>query len=509
MAEPTRTEIDGVPVFHADSDRPLTAGIVFGVGQAHETLTTRGITHLVEHLALGPLTSEHRRCNGWVGLTLTGFEVEGDPGEVRDFFYGATRALAALPFERLDAERRVLRTEDQRHGASLGALAHGLRFGPKTYGLVNSAELGLYEATPETTDAWRARHFTRGNAAVWLSGPPPEGLDLSALPEGERMPPPAPEPYPYRYPAWYPGGDAYVAVSLLAPRTTPLWVAGAILRERLYERLRTAEGRSYEVSVGYDPLTATDAEILLVTDTLPEEAESVRDAVLVEMTKLARSGATPEELEDVRERRRRATGDPRFEVSQAEQYAVQTVLGGDPVAVDDLDRELEAVDGAAVGTALRDAIDSALWLVPGAIGVHDRRIHALPGASDSRVDGRAYPRAPGVPDEIADDVLYLGAQGVSEEQPNGAVITVTFDACQAVQVFDDGARVLWGDDSIRLFVHPAIWTDGDHAVATIDELADPALVVRMGEESGYEPPIDPAKAKAESGGLLKRLRRRS
>ena len=49
----TRTTIDGIPVILAPGRDPrVTAGLAFRVGWADETLPTRGITHLVEHLAL-------------------------------------------------------------------------------------------------------------------------------------------------------------------------------------------------------------------------------------------------------------------------------------------------------------------------------------------------------------------------------------------------------------------------------------------------------------------------
>ena len=294
-----RCELHGVPVFHADGAQSLSGGIVFRVGQADETLVGRGLTHLVEHLVLEPLVREHRTANGCVGMTTTSFQAAGEPDEVRDFLNAAVRSLASLPFDRLDTEIRVLRTESQRRGGSPGLAAHGMRFGPVAYGVVDAPELGLRTVTPERVDAWRRRWFTRDNAALWLSGPPPHGIDLSPLPRGERIPPPAAEPCPYRWPVWYPGFDAYIAVSLLAPHSMALWAAHAILHERLYDRLRTREGRSYEVTVDYDRLSADTATILVLTDALPEETENVRDAVSVELHRLAASGAADEELDEI------------------------------------------------------------------------------------------------------------------------------------------------------------------------------------------------------------------
>ena len=53
--EPLRTEVDGVPVWFTDVPGPCMGGVLFRVGRQDETLSTHGITHAVEHLALGPL----------------------------------------------------------------------------------------------------------------------------------------------------------------------------------------------------------------------------------------------------------------------------------------------------------------------------------------------------------------------------------------------------------------------------------------------------------------------
>lgn len=507
MSDVQRTVVDGVEVFYVDTPGPMTGALSFRVGQGDETLVGRGITHVIEHLALAPVVAEHRASNGRVAMTITAFEAEGEPDELASFFTGAARSLAELDYDRLETERRVLRTEDRRRGGSLGALAHGLRFGPAGYGLVDFPELGLFGATPETIETWRTRWFTRGNAALWLSGPPPDGLDLSALPEGELMVPPRPEPLPYKFPAWYPGADNYIAVSLLAPRGNALWMAGGILQDRLYERLRSSEGRSYEVSVGYDPITADDASLLIVVDMLPEEAESVRDALSVELHKFARTGATEEELAEVLRLRERAGRDPRAQLAAAEHYALETLFGGTPTPREELERNLAALGGEEVGAALREALGSALWLVPDSVGVYDRRVRPLPNLAEDAVEGRTFPRPRGVADDLEGDVLIVGSDGVSVRDREGRTSTVLAADCRALQAYDDGARLLWARDSVRLFVHPAVWEDGEQAIAAIDALIDDALFVQTGEDSGYEPPIDPEK-QAASGGLLRRWRRR-
>ena len=49
-----QTEVDGIPCLWADLPGELGATLIFRVGMADESLVTRGITHLVEHLATPP-----------------------------------------------------------------------------------------------------------------------------------------------------------------------------------------------------------------------------------------------------------------------------------------------------------------------------------------------------------------------------------------------------------------------------------------------------------------------
>ena len=46
--------VDGLSTYWVANGGPFRAVLVFRVGQADETLPTRGICHLVEHLAIEP-----------------------------------------------------------------------------------------------------------------------------------------------------------------------------------------------------------------------------------------------------------------------------------------------------------------------------------------------------------------------------------------------------------------------------------------------------------------------
>ena len=62
-----RLDVDGVPVLLGPTAGPMQAGLVFRVGFADEPLARRGITHLLEHLALYPLGLGDYHFNGTTG----------------------------------------------------------------------------------------------------------------------------------------------------------------------------------------------------------------------------------------------------------------------------------------------------------------------------------------------------------------------------------------------------------------------------------------------------------
>src|SRR5919198_3857487 len=167
-----------------EAPAPFTAVLMFRVGRADETLATYGITHLVEHLALFPLGRTTYQSNGVVEDGVTVFYAHGTQEQASDFITSVARALSSLPLERFEAEKRVLLTEDASSahpGPPTRLMA--LCVGARTYGLGMYQELGLRTAAEADVERWAEEYFTRDNAVLWFTGPPPEGL-AHDLPHG-------------------------------------------------------------------------------------------------------------------------------------------------------------------------------------------------------------------------------------------------------------------------------------------------------------------------------------
>jgi zinc protease len=323
-----RTEVDGLPVFWADVPRQFAGALVFRVGRSDETLTTGGLSHLVEHLAL---PTERRRSvdfNGTVDGLETTFFARGARDSVLDFLSEAADTLGRLPLERLEVERRILLTEAAGVGSDPVRMMSWLRFGPVGHGLVGYHEHGLAHVGPAETSAWVADRFTRENAAVWLTGEPPPGFALT-LPAGRRVPAVEPDPIPYlTFPCAYDRGpDGVVAVSIVARRTTPLMAAIEVAQHRLMRTLRYEEGLSYAVEWWFGPLTATHAQSVLWADLLAENAERVRELLLATLYDLAEHGPTEEELEHDLHELRRFFDDPDSLASSVAADASRELIG--------------------------------------------------------------------------------------------------------------------------------------------------------------------------------------
>ena len=246
MPSVVRTEVDGVPTMWSPAPGPLTAGLMFRVGRAHERPVDGGITHLVEHLAMAPLGQPRYDHNAFVEGDRTVFFATGSPQELVGFFDTVTRALASLPLERLDKEREVLRREARGREGSVVELHRHMRFGFQGHGLVGEPEFGLTSLRADRIDAWSKFAFTRQNASFWLTGEPPPDLRLH-LADGVRLPAPELTSVPdVILPAHLKGVPGF-GMGFLTARRRGAGTFMSILHRRLRQHLRLELGIAYEV----------------------------------------------------------------------------------------------------------------------------------------------------------------------------------------------------------------------------------------------------------------------
>jgi len=285
-AEPRieRTEVDGIPTWWVDGPRPFTAVLTFRVGSFDETARTKGITHLVEHLAFYPHRHYELGFNGHVDGHFARLYAQGHPDKVGEFLRLVTTSIHDLPLDRLATEAEVLRREAAGLPGAWTDQILWAYFGPYGPGLVGIPENGLGWLDGEHLTAWASRYFTRENAALTLVGKPPTSWGLS-LPPGE--------PQPYRLPERIPPapngavllqrqehGVTWAALVRDAKHEIEpaLHAAMFILAKRLQERLRHDLGHVYSINEQWVRLDRDHALTVLGFDVDPaNSAQASRD----------------------------------------------------------------------------------------------------------------------------------------------------------------------------------------------------------------------------------------
>ncbi|MBB4680429.1 insulinase family protein [Crossiella cryophila] len=480
-----RTEIDGVPVFWSEHEGELTAGLVFRVGHADERLARRGITHLVEHLALHQAGARHDQSNGSVDATLTTFLTHGDAEHVRDFFASLCAALADLPVDRIPAENQLLLTEADGRSRDIQSSLAIWRYGAATYGLSGYDEFGVGLHSPEEVRAWARAWFTSGNAAMWLiGGPPPDGLRLE-LPAGPRVPTPEPTSTLRRTPAYFNASLNGVAASSVVERSTAATAYADLLQRRLFQSLRTAEGISYSQTATYDRRDAYLAEITAFADGLSSVHSRLVRGFTEVIDWLAELPPKEHEVAELIELRRAPLLDPRIRAGLPVGAAHAELFGAEPPTIASVEAELEtlcAEDIQDVGITVRDNI---LLMVPeGHTPAGDRYV-AAPHTSTGRVEGEillpiesAQPgeQNPFGPATTGRPRLCVGPTGISLIS-GPEFITIRFADCAAMLAWPDGARHLIGRDGLHLRIEPTLWKYGAALPDLIDRGVPPGVVV--------------------------------
>lgn len=444
-----QTEVDGIPVFWAEAPPPFTAALVFRVGRSDESLPTAGLTHLVEHLALFPIGRTAFFSNGMVDDSWTSFFASGTRDEALGFLRSVAKNLREPPLERLATEKRILMTEDSSGNVGSHFRLMNLRFGARNFGLSNFQELGLRRLDADDVALWAQDRFVRENAAVWMTGPPGDQLELE-LASGNRAS--AFEPSPLRgleLPAQISDGSGGVAVGLVGHRSTALSTGAGLAVRRAHSRLRLDTGLSYNPDGTYQPLTADLAHLTIGADCLDEHAAAVRDELLAVLRALAEEGPTEDELQEARAERARSASEPAEARGWLDYAAREVLMSGRPLLPEQILAELEALTAGEVAEALAEPLSGAIVLAP-------TRTPRPPGFAEygtwpyKPVHGRSFRQTPL---KIGRNVKVVASdEGVTLYSPEQTEpITVRFDECAAV--------LRWSPSRVTLLALDGSWIE--------------------------------------------------
>lgn len=461
---------------------PLRARLTVRAGWADETLPTRGWSHLVEHLALGGAGRPGDHSNGHTDATSTAYHIEGEPQEVVEFMAHVTSRLADLPTARMEDELGVLRAEqDGRRGWVMDPVV-SWRYGARDYGLGPINELGL--SVPPDPEAVRHRARTqagRGNAVLWLSGPPPAGLRLH-LPDGDFAPPPdLRRNVAGPLPAWVVGGEHRVAGLAVVRRG---WQAAAlqhVVAARLLDVLRVDLAVAYSPGADFLPLTADWGWLTLQSDLVGgRQSEGVGPFLRLLEDLAAEEGApgslTEAEVEGFRQAARRRAQEPYAWADELNRRAWDRLLHRQAAGG-------EATDVAVgqVREAAQEAAASFLAMVPPGLGTYRSGWSQAVDSTAEPVVGVEH-RGLGF-----DEVLVGSPDGVSVHV-EGVVRTVRRDEVAGVLRWPDGRRVLVGADGTQVVVEPTVLERGGDLVRHVDRIFPPSVVVLMSPRRPGEVP---------------------
>lgn len=477
------TDVDGIPAVWAEVPGPFTAGLLIRTGFADEPLARRGHAHMLEHLALFGVGRPGEHSNGHVDATTMLLHTTGSPEEVAAFLSQVSRQLVEPPTDRLQDEKGVLRAEQSRRGTHTFSEMQVWRWGMRTYGLEFADELGLAAMSADSVREWSRRFVNRGNAALWFTGPPPAGVSLD-LPDGAPVAPPDPwvGVLP-SLPAYYRSQAPITAVHALVERDWSGPALARIVNNRLVDDLRTHRAAAYSPQAGYQPLGGHVGALMVMSDAVEGHDGEVAARVLGILAELAdaSTGARAEEIDAHRAEALRGLAEG--SASRLPAAAWDLVHGKRPLSDDELRDGLANLSPDALTAAAGRAGAHVLAQVPVRAEV-PAGWDPAPLSPAEPVSGRLHAH------RNSKDSLMVGPMGVTLWAAGNA-LTVLHDGTAALGVWDDGGRVVIGEDGVRLAIEPTMWRDGGAAVAVLDGAVAPEVVIPFGSrppESVPKPP---------------------
>lgn len=466
----TQTEVDGVPTLYVPWPGLMSAGLVFRVGRADETLADAGVTHLVEHLALPRHGVTDYHYNASTEALFTHFHVRGSAEQVAAYLAGVCAGLREPPLHRLETEKGILRTE----AAKCGRPALPLwRYGAAGYGLVSYPEWGLSRLGPDEVYRWARTRFTRDNAVLWIHGPDlPASLRLS-LPSGTRRPVPSASSALPATPAYFVGGESRIVLDAVVRRSLPAAVFAGVLERELYRSLRQEGGYAYTAAASYHPRGDQFAIVTAVADALPAQRQAALGGLIDTLQAMRAGRINDADVAAVRGAAQDLLSEPGVEAGRLASCAADLLAGVPYQLVEDVRADLAAVTTADVHAAAVETWGSLLVQVPRGTRGDWTGLAAAPTHSTHAVAGTHH-RARG-----ADrTTLIVGGEGVSLLTGDGP-ITVRYQQCAAELRWPDGGRQLVGVDGMTVHVEPTLWRIGPDTLAAIDSQVPPAAVIEM------------------------------
>src|SRR4051794_8023289 len=358
-----RIVVDGVPAYVGDREGPVTAGIVFRVGSADESLLDHGLAALVAELAAVDIPG----LNWIVHETSTIFFITGGAPDVQWALRSVCAALRALSEDDLIDLADTILNEPKTGPLQPPITILGVRFGAQTYGLGGFPRLGLLRANGARVNAWVTRRYTRANAIVFSTGS--LGQARLGLPAGVRIPPPAPTPTQVSLPAWCPqdwigrSWRPFVYFSSVTTGRVTATVTDRVVEAEIRRRAEAAglglAGREANINPWSPDFDYSDFRI-----DVGLHVEDGVEALLGSIDDLADYGPDGDALEAAYGEFDRWTSDPNSVQGVAAMLAWHELLTGRPRNVGEFLADIRGVAPGDVSGAVAGMREQAVVVVP-------------------------------------------------------------------------------------------------------------------------------------------------
>jgi zinc protease len=475
-----RIVVDGVPAYVGDLPEPVTAGIVFRVGSADESLLEHGLTALVAELAAVDVEG----MNWIVYETSTIFFTSGTLSDVKNALTSVCAALRALSEDDLIDLADTILNEPKTKPLQPPVTILGVRFGAQSYGLGGFPRLGLLRTTGPNVNDWVSRRYSRANAVVFSTAS--LGQPRLGLPSGARVPPPLPTPTNILLPAWCPqdwigrAWKPFVYFSSVMPGTDAAKVADRVveadIRRRAEETSLTLADREANINPWSPEFDYTDFRI----DVGPRVDDGV-EALLGSIDDLADYGPSPEALAAAIAEFDRWTSDADATPGVGAMLAWNELLTNRPRSVEEFLSHIHAVSLTEVADVVYAMRDQAIVVVPEGAELIDPRFAMLTPTTAPPVVGLTYSAATEEDDAADNARLVVGAEGVTFIDVDQQ-LTVRFRDCVAALRFAHDVFMLYAADGTMISVAAAEWIDGRSALARVRAGIDPDRIVDANPE---------------------------
>jgi zinc protease len=455
----------GIPTFWVPNEGTPAAGLVFKVGPGTEPITYRGLTHIVEH-AVGLAVGNPPHASGLPHhFDIANFSKVGSADELSSFLSLVSWTLSSPPLDQVDDARKEVDAEGQTFRIGARERILQLRHGLMGRGANSIPEYGIRKSGHRLILNWCAANFMRSNAALWISGEPPERADLRLLSN-----PVSRSNYGVLNvpaPGAIHGEPGEVALSYLCSRNEAARFATWIVGNRATSELCGVRKISSYVSVDWDDVDRNRAEVVIAANCAPGRDDEVARVLIAAIESTLTHLPT---IDDVEAYKRHALAQfagvenaPRLAYGAAVNYVRALRIE----SREELVANLGQLSADSLRVAVTELLSTLLLVAAPGCAVIDERFRLVADWAGEKMSGVTV--RPSKFSDRRSRELIVNNVGLTLQE-NGHLTTVRFSQCGLMLISaSNRSRDLISENGSRLLIRSDDWKDGDDLIAILDQ----------------------------------------